>query len=157
MATIEPAVRAVAASAVPTEAYTIRLLINYAMKFTRESVMGYVFLTVALTLNATANLLMKMGADRIDALGAPGMLRGILTNQYLVGGIVLFGLNIVFYVAALTRMNLSIAYPVMMAGGVLIVVAVSVLYFRESLTLAQVAGILLLMVGLVLVTHRAAA
>lgn len=127
------------------------------MKITRESVMGYVFLTVALTLNATANLLMKMGADRIGALDGPGMLRGILTNHYLVGGIVLFGLNIVFYVAALTRMNLSIAYPVMMAGGVLIVVAVSVLYFRESLTLAQVAGILLLMVGLVLVTHRAAA
>jgi multidrug transporter EmrE-like cation transporter len=117
--------------------------------------MGYVFLTVALTLNATANLLMKMGADRLGPFEGPGMLKSILTNYFLVGGVVLFGLNIVFYVAALTRMNLSIAYPVMMAGGVLIVVSVSVVYFRESLTLAQVLGILLLMAGLILVTHRA--
>jgi multidrug transporter EmrE-like cation transporter len=116
--------------------------------------MGYVLLTVALTLNATANLLMKMGADRLGAFEGPGMLKGILTNYFLLGGVVLFGLNIVFYVAALTRMNLSIAYPVMMAGGVLIVVSVSVVYFRESLTLAQVFGILFLMAGLVLVTHR---
>ena len=119
--------------------------------------MGYVFLTVALTLNATANLLMKMGADRLEAFEGPGMLKGVLTNYFLVGGVVLFGLNIVFYVAALTRMNLSIAYPVMMAGGILIVVSVSVLHFRESLTLAQIVGILLLMAGLVLVTHRAQA
>ena len=116
--------------------------------------MGYVFLTVALTLNASANLLMKMGADRLGAFEGPGMIKGVLTNYFLVGGVVLFGLNILFYVAALTRMNLSIAYPVMMAGGVLIVVSVSVLYFREALTLTQILGILFLMTGLVLVTHR---
>jgi small multidrug resistance pump len=119
--------------------------------------MGYVFLTVALTLNATANLLMKMGADRLGTLESPGMVRGILTNYFLVGGVILFGLNILFYVAALTRMNLSVAYPVMMAGGVLIVVSVSVLYFRESLTLAQIAGMLFLVAGLVLVTYRVSA
>lgn len=119
--------------------------------------MGYIFLTVALTLNATANLLMKMGADRLDAGEGAGLLKGILTNYYLVGGVILFGLNIIFYVAALTRLNLSVAYPVMMAGGVLIVVSVSVLYFRESLTLAQMFGILLLIAGLVLITHKAQA
>lgn len=119
--------------------------------------MGYVFLTVALTLNATANLLMKMGADRLGTFEGSGAVRGLLTNYFLISGVILFGLNIVFYVAALTRMNLSVAYPVMMAGGVLIVVSVSVLYFRESLTFAQILGILLLMAGLVLVTHRASA
>lgn len=119
--------------------------------------MGYVFLAVALTLNAAANLLMKMGADRLGTFEGPGTIRGILTNYFLVGGVILFGLNIVFYVAALTRMNLSIAYPVMMAGGVLIVVSASVVYFRESLTLAQILGILFLMAGLVLVTHRVSA
>jgi multidrug transporter EmrE-like cation transporter len=119
--------------------------------------MGYVFLTVALTLNATANLLMKMGADRLAGVESSGMIKGILTNHFLIGGVILFGFNIVFYVAALTRMNLSIAYPVMMAGGVLIVVSVSVLYFRESLTLAQITGILFLIAGLILVTHRASA
>lgn len=117
--------------------------------------MGYLFLTVALTLNATANLFLKMGADRLGSFEGPGVIRGILTNYFLVAGVILFGLNILFYVAALTRLNLSIAYPVMMAGGVLIVVSASVLYFQESLTIAQILGILFLMAGLVLVTHRA--
>lgn len=119
--------------------------------------MGYLLLIAALTLNAAANLLMKMGADRLDATAGAGMLKGMLTNYYLLGGLVLFGLNVVFYVAALTKLNLSIAYPVMMAGGVLIVVCVSILYFREPVTLAQIFGILLLLAGLALVTHRAGA
>ena len=116
--------------------------------------MGYVLLTVAVTLNATANLLMKMGADQIGSRGEPGVLRAVVTNHYLAAGVILFGLNIVFYVAALTRLNLSVAYPVMMAGGVLIVTCASVMYFRESLSFMQVTGILFLIAGLVLVTHR---
>jgi small multidrug resistance pump len=114
-------------------------------------------LIVALTLNAAANLMLKIGADRLGSRGAPSLLEGVLGNYYLVGGLVLFALNVVFYVGALARLNLSFAYPVMMAGGVLIVVTVSVLWLREPLTFAHAAGILLLLAGLILVTQRAGA
>jgi small multidrug resistance pump len=97
---------------------------------------------------------MKMGADRVGPWEGTGTLLDLLTNQYLVGGVVLFALNVVFYVAALTKLNLSVAYPVMMAGGVLIVVCVSILYFKEPMTLAQGIGVACLLVGLALVTHR---
>jgi multidrug transporter EmrE-like cation transporter len=119
--------------------------------------MGYLFLTVALTLNATANLLMKMGADRIGPFEGVASLRDIVANRYLLGGVVLFALNIVFYLAALARMNLSVAYPVMMAGGVLIVATASVVYFREPLSFAQVCGIVLVIAGIVLVSYKVSA
>jgi multidrug transporter EmrE-like cation transporter len=118
--------------------------------------MGYVFLVVALTLNATANLLLKAGAERIGPPDEPIVAR-LLTNYHLLSGLVLFALNVVFYVAALTRLNLSVAYPVMMAGALLIVVCVSIVSFGDSLSAAQGIGIACLLVGLVLVTHRAAA
>jgi multidrug transporter EmrE-like cation transporter len=118
--------------------------------------MGYLFLILALVLNATANLLMKVGADRLATSGEGGMLRGLLTNYHLLAGLSLFALNVVFYVAALTRLNLSIAYPIMMAGGVLIAVSVSLVYLDEVLSWSQGIGMLLLVAGIALVACKAA-
>lgn len=116
--------------------------------------MGYLFLVLALTLNATANVLLKVGAGRLGDLSEPGTITRLLTNYYLLAGLGLFALNVVFYAAALARLNLSVAYPVMMAGGIVIVVSVSILVLHEAVTAPQIAGLVLLVVGIVLVTHR---
>jgi len=116
--------------------------------------MGYLFLVLALTLNATANILLKVGAGRLGDLGEPGALARLLTNYHLLAGLALFALNVVFYAAALTRLNLSVAYPVMMAGGIVIVVSVAILVLRETVSAPQVVGLVLLVVGIVLVTQR---
>ena len=116
--------------------------------------MGYIYLVVAMTLNAAANVLLKMGAARIAAVGEPGSIGRLLTNYYLLGGLTLFAANVVFYAAALSRLNLSLAYPVMMAGGVLIIVSVSVLFLRETLSAFQMVGLLFLIIGLVLVARQ---
>jgi len=118
--------------------------------------MGYLFLVLAMTLNAAANVMIKFGAARLGAFGDPGFVGRAVTNLPLIAGIGLFALNLVFYTAALSRLNLSLAYPVMMAGGVLIVVTLSVLFLREALSLTQMAGLLLLVVGLVLLLRQPA-
>jgi multidrug transporter EmrE-like cation transporter len=69
----------------------------------------------------------------------------------------LFALNVGFYVLALTRLNLSVAYPIMMAGGVVIIIAVSVLLLHETLTTRQAVGLFLLIAGIVLVAERSSA
>lgn len=74
--------------------------------------MGYVFLALALSLNAGANLLLKVGAVRFDLQEGPLLMRTV-TNPWLIAGITLFALNVAFYVAALQRLDLSVAYPVM--------------------------------------------
>jgi len=119
-----------------------------------EYAMGYLFLALALTLNAVANILLKVGAGRLGDLSEPGAVARLLTNYHLLAGLALFALNVAFYAAALTRLNLSVAYPVMTAGGIVIVVSVSILVLREAVTAPQVAGLALLVVGIVLVTHR---
>jgi multidrug transporter EmrE-like cation transporter len=119
--------------------------------------MGYLFLTLALALNATANVLLKTGAARLGGLDEPHMIGRLITNYHLLAGLSLFALNVVFYVLALTRLNLSVAYPIMMAGGVVIIAAVSVLLLHEALTTRQAVGLVLLIVGIVLMAERSSA
>jgi multidrug transporter EmrE-like cation transporter len=119
--------------------------------------MGYLFLALALMLNATANVLLKLGAARLGGLDLPNPVGRLITNYHLLAGLGLFALNVVFYLLALIRLNLSIAYPIMTAGGVVIIVAVSVLLLQEALTTRQAVGLLLLIAGIVLVAERSTA
>ena len=90
-------------------------------------------------------------------------MRGILTTLILAHliadyplllGLALFALNFVFYTAALVRLDLSVANPIMTDGGMVIVVCSSVLFLRESVTAVQLTGVLLLVIGIALVAHR---
>jgi multidrug transporter EmrE-like cation transporter len=122
-----------------------------------RSPMGYLFLALALVLNATANILLKIGAARLGGLDEPNLVGRFITNYHLLAGLSLFALNVAFYILALTRLNLSVAYPIMMAGGVVIIVAVSVLLLHEALTIRQAVGLFLLITGIVLVAERSTA
>jgi small multidrug resistance pump len=116
--------------------------------------MGYLFLALAMILNAAANILLKVGANHLgDPLG-PGLLGRLAMNYHLLAGLLLFALNVMFYFAALTRLNLSVAYPIMVAGGITIVVSASVLVLREAVTPLQAVGLALLVLGIALVGHR---
>ncbi len=118
--------------------------------------MAYALLVAALTLNALANMLLKAGAQDLGGLGEPHLVQRVLASPYLLAGLGLFALNVVFYIAALTRLSLSVAYPVMVAGGLVVVVLGSALWLRETVTPLQWSGIALLILGIALVTHRTA-
>ena len=116
--------------------------------------MAYLLLVLALVLNALANMLLKAGAAGLGGLAGPHLVQRVLGNPYLLLGLLLFALNVGFYLAALTRLNLSLAYPVMVAGGLVLVVLGSVFWLRETITPLQWSGIALLVAGIVLVTYR---
>ena len=114
---------------------------------------SYTLLAVALTLNALANVLLKVGSARLPEWGDPALLPRLFGNAYLLLGIVLFALNVLVYATALARLNLSVAYPVMVAGSMIVVVALSAAYLKEVVTPVQLSGIALLILGIVLVTR----
>ena len=110
---------------------------------------GWVVLLIALTLNAAANALLKAGSVAVREVSRE-TLAAAITNPYLVGGIVLFALNIFCYAFALSRLPLSLAYPTMVIGGLVIVTAASVLVFGESFSYLQVAGLACVVFGVML-------
>jgi len=113
-------------------------------------------LIFALCANAAANVMIKAGmrAREVD-LGDPlGALRVMIANPLVVGGVILFALNVVSYAYVLTRIPLSLAYPIMTSGGFLIVVTASAILLRESLSAPQLLGIALIVGGVILVASQ---
>ncbi|WP_437758365.1 DMT family transporter [Sorangium sp. So ce1389] len=118
---------------------------------------GYLFLITALVFNATANILMKLASRRVEPMEGLSLVQkglALAKNYYLVLGLVLFASNILFYVLALKRINLSIAYPIMSSGGFLIISVFSVYYLRETLTTLQVGGIVMIAAGIAMVAYN---
>jgi multidrug transporter EmrE-like cation transporter len=116
----------------------------------------YIALVIALVANACANILIKMGMrDGLPAgQGVGVLLRGILLNPLVLGGVVLFGLNVLCYAYALSRIPLSAAYPIMTSVGFLIVIGASTLLLHETLGAIQIAGIVLILAGVTMVASR---
>ncbi len=111
---------------------------------------GWTALLCALVLNATANSLLKAGSASVrDGFSSATILQAV-TNPYLIGGIVLFALNVLCYIVALSKLPLSMTYPAMVIGGLFIVTIIAVVLFGESLSYVQVAGLAFVVFGTVL-------
>jgi multidrug transporter EmrE-like cation transporter len=110
---------------------------------------AYLFLAAALIFNAAANLLIKYSA--IHHPGAPGAGASALQAYFTVpfaAGVVCFGLNLLAYTQALKKLPISLAYPLMVSIGYLIILAVSWSLFGERLAPVRYAGAGLMLVGL---------
>ena len=127
--------------------------------------MRYVLaLLVALVLNACANLLMKVGMKSVEAAGGlfkDGVgfaLKTVFTSVPLLVGLTCFALNAGFYLYALQSKSLkiSIAYPIMVGGGFAMIALIARLHpaLAERLTLGQVLGVGLVLLGIVLIAAQ---
>lgn len=115
-----------------------------------------ILLISALFLNATANILIKYSATKIPSLPAGTSLAVRFTSLLqpaFLAGLILFALNVFAYQGALRTLKLSVAYPIMVSGGYLIILLVSWFLFQERLTPAQYAGIALILGGIWLVVR----
>ena len=113
-------------------------------------------LVFALIANAAANVLIRWGMkDQILSPAQPALLvRGILLNGRVMAGIVLFALNVLAYAFALSRIRLSVAYPVMTSLGLVIVMVLSYVLMGERITTVQIVGAGLILAGVLLVASQ---
>ena len=108
-------------------------------------------------INAAAQLLLKAGTNRIgefayslDNLVPIGT--KVATSPFIVGGIACYVVSVVIWILALSRVPVSIAYPMLSIGYVVNAVAASVL-FGESVTAQKLVGIGFIIVGVWLVAR----
>ncbi len=128
--------------------------------------MKYVIaLAIALILNASANLLMKIGMKPIEQSGGvlrDGIVAGIkavVTSGTLMLGLFCFGINAAFYMYALQSraLKISIAYPIMVGGGFALIAVFARVHpaLAETLTRRQMLGIGLVLAGIILIASQA--
>ncbi len=121
-------------------------------------------LAIALVLNAAANLMIRFGMRAIGlevgeagllANGPWGVVTLLLRHWVVLAGITCFALNVVFYAYALQKLQISMAYPVMVTGGFVIIVIVAGLMLHERLSMLQWVGVAAILVGVALVAKDA--
>jgi len=112
----------------------------------------WILLSIALLLNAGANVLMKIGATIADPISneAPFVTRVFnFLNAPTIWGIGLFAGNVLVYRKLLEKLNISVAYPIMVSSGLVLVTlaAATLPLLSEKVSLAQAAGMALIAAG----------
>lgn len=114
----------------------------------------YIFLTVAFTVYG--QLILKQQVNTLIAVPTgfdliPFYVKFILTRPLVLSGFISAVLASVAWIAAISKFELSYAYPFMSLNFV-IVVLLSLFLFRETMNLYKVFGLLLICFGLWIVT-----
>jgi multidrug transporter EmrE-like cation transporter len=113
------------------------------------------------TLNAVAQLTLKRATGSLSAytrfdldtlLGSVAVL--VQSPPFWVG-MGCYGLSVCVWIAALSRAPVSVAYPMLSIGYVIVAVA-SVMWLGETLSLQKVLGIVLICGGVYLVSRSSA-
>lgn len=118
--------------------------------------MKWLIVVLGIVANASASVLIKiamMPPRKFPSLADP---LASLSNWPFWLGLVLYGAAFLLYAAALVRLPLNVAHPVLTSGAVATVALLSVLIFREPFHWTTVLGILLVIAGVALITTRVA-
>ena len=115
---------------------------------------GLFLLGFAIFFNAFANILIKIGMIRIgNTENAISMVKKMLNQPTLYLGVFSFAMALMLYSMVLTKLNLSIAYPIMVSIGLIIVVLVSYFILKEAIYPIQIVGFLLIIAGVWMVAR----
>lgn len=116
--------------------------------------MKWLILILGIASNASASVLVKfamMPPRKFPTLSDP---MAALSNWPFWLGLGLYGAAFLLYAAALARLPLNVAHPVLTSGAIAAVALCSLLVFREAFHWTTIAGILLVVAGVALITVR---
>ena len=120
---------------------------------------AFAFLVTGVLLNAAAQLFLKAGTNATGVITLtretwlPTFAR-LATNPPIVAGIACYAVSVVVWILGLSRVPVSIAYPMLSLGYVVNAVAAQAL-FGEAVTLQRWIGIGVIVLGVWLVARSA--
>ncbi|MDA8093077.1 MAG: SMR family transporter [Betaproteobacteria bacterium] len=109
-------------------------------------------------LNATAQLLLKAGTNAVGAFAfsraniLPVGLK-LATDYHILGGLGCYAISVVVWIMALSRVEVSVAYPMLSIGYIVNALAAWYL-FGEPVSLGKLAGIGVIIVGVYMVARN---
>ncbi len=120
--------------------------------------MTYLLVCFGMFLNVAAQVALKLASTPSTAV-ANGVVAnpladpwGLATNPYFLVGLVLYAVSVINWVVVLSRIDLSVAYPLMSVGYILTLVA-GVWLFHEPISHTRIIGVVTIMIGVVLITR----
>lgn len=110
-------------------------------------------------LNAIAQLLLKAGTNKIGVINlsldkAWGLLWQVAFNPFIFMGIACYVISVGVWIIALSRVDVSYAYPLLSVGYVLNAIAAYYL-FGENLNTMRIGGIFVIILGVFMISRTA--
>jgi len=118
---------------------------------------AFTLVLAGVLLNAAAQLLLKAGVRTVGQIDLSaghllGAARNLAFEPHILGGLACYVASVGLWILALSRVEVSIAYPMLSLGY--IVTAVAAWYaFGENLSATRIAGIAVIIVGVYLVAR----
>ena len=117
----------------------------------------FLILLMGVLLNAGAQLLLKAGVRPLGAIGtAPGtLLPGLakaMAQGPVIAGLACYVVSVGLWLVALSRVDVSLAYPMLSLGYVVNAIAAWAL-FGEAVGAVRFAGIALILLGVLVVSR----
>ncbi len=116
--------------------------------------MSYLYLIAAFVLNASANIFLKLGAERGFDFSSFSPLTLLSRHQYFLIGCLLFVCNVPLYFLSLKTLPLSFAYPIMVVMSFVLVSLYATLVLKEPISTLSIIGYILMFTGLLLVVLK---
>lgn len=118
---------------------------------------AFLFLIAGVLLNAAAQLLLKAGTNRLGVLTLtanawPQTIARMATESHFIGGAAIYVVSLVVWILGLSRVPVSIAYPMLSLGYIVNAIAAHYL-LGEALTVQRWLGIGVIVAGVWLVAR----
>jgi multidrug transporter EmrE-like cation transporter len=110
-------------------------------------------------LNAAAQILLKMGMIQVGAfaLDITGVLAAagrVATSPFILAGLASYVISVAIWLVVLSRVDVSVAYPMVSLGYVFTVV-IARFVFQEPVTPLRLLGVLVVCTGIILIARSA--
>ena len=109
--------------------------------------MNIILILVSVLLNCTAQLCIRKGMLLVGETGMSNMITNIgamITNLWLWGAMICYALSIFLWMAVLSKVEVSFAYPFLSVGYY---------FFGEALSVIRIVGIVIICIGVYLISR----
>ena len=119
--------------------------------------LGLVF--TCIVFGSVGQILMKQGMNEIGKLGSlgellsPSTLARIFLNPYVLAGVLFYAVSLIFWLGALSQLEVSFMYPLLSVGYILTAIF-AFAFLGENITLARWSGIALVVLGSYLIISK---
>ena len=117
--------------------------------------MNIILILVSVLLNCTAQLCIRKGMLLVGETGMSNMITNLgvmVTNIWLWGAMICYALSILLWMAVLSKVEVSFAYPFLSIGYVVAAV-VGYYFFGESLSVIRIVCIVIICIGVYLISR----
>ncbi len=117
-----------------------------------------IYILISVAGSAAGQLLLKKGMNSMGPITLsfnqfPSLVWQMVTNLDVFIGLVIYLLGTVFWLAALSRVDLSFAYP-FASLNYIVILAASWIMFDEKITLSRLAGTIVIGIGVLLISRN---